>query len=130
MKCKQFYKKVMRTHAAVCQGRGADAASVFSVDVWKGVESENQRHQDRSITDMLYSRESGKMVISVGSDVQVWDVNSLRRINLFKPHQIDVGRVRGTCFAVSQCGKFLIFGMAVQHQLCFNKDSAVRLNIS
>ena len=69
-KCKHFYKKVLTSYAAVCEGHGADAARVMSVNVWKGLQ-ETFGGRERSITDIVYSREAARLVVSVGPDLQV-----------------------------------------------------------
>jgi len=69
---------------------------------------------------MTYSRESGRMILSVGPQIQVWDINTLKRISTYDPHQIDLEGVRGTCFAVSTCGNYMFFGTENQKLRVFD----------
>ena len=50
------------------------------------------------------------MVCSVDECIHIWDVNALKRVNIFHSWQIDSNGVKGTCFGVTPDQKHIIFG--------------------
>ena len=101
----------MTTHSSLTMGRGAECAKVTKVNVFSEAgETPGAILGREGISDMDYSRESGRMILSVGPDIQVWDINALKKVNTFRENQIDLKGVRGTSFTVSACGNYLIFG--------------------